>query len=150
MLHQIIKEAILQKLEESYDSDLAEEILSELSEETLQNLEEQILNELSPALLQRYRKKAWDSKDKYDDKSTKSFNRIGKHIYANNQKRVDYHSDKHKEYSNKSRKRFSNIGKVDDKLDKQKRDLRDMPADEFEKKYRMTKAEYERKYKKHL
>jgi hypothetical protein len=144
-------------LNESYEDDLVESIFEEVSEETWEAIEEAILNELSPELLQRYKQKAKKSVDKLDSKAQKSDDLAMKTFSSAMRKNVDSkghksdyekstkYSDQATKYHNKSKQRDKGIETAEVKLIKS--DLNNLSADEFQKKYRMSKAEWERKNK---
>jgi hypothetical protein len=141
ILKQLIENMIGNYLNESNDYDLAEEIFEEVSPETWEAIQEAILNELSPELLQRYKSVA-----KRDVKRKEMGIEWEKEQgYSRDQKAID-------RMKSKKDNRNYGLGKVDGAIDKataqKNKDARELSGADFQKKYKMTKAEWEAKSKK--
>ena len=145
IMKQLIESMITGYLEESYEDDnIVESIFEEVSEETWEAIEEAILNELSPELLARYRKKA-----------AKSTSELGSKLDAADKspsgrfKPKDHRAlDKMTSRTRGQKRAFQKMtGTAKVKASGPSNDFRDLSADDFQKKYRMTKAEWERKNK---
>jgi hypothetical protein len=158
-MKQLIESMITGYLEESYEDDnIVESIFEEVSEETWEAIEEAILNELSPSLLARYSDKAKERAKKYRERE-QEFGDAKKgnldHIRGQNsdpynssdrQKKIlSKYGSLEKKYKDKANRREKGSKKAFDKMYNSWQDYRKMPSDEFEKKYRMTKAEFNRK-----
>ena len=155
MLKQLIENMIYDYLEESYEDDLVESIFEEVSEDTWEAIQEAILNELSPELRNRYadaasksHKAAWKSRDKVRsqkgyDKHTKTMDKRKKGLERVGVRRDAESGNLNPSYINKSAgeersKRIAN---------RVSSDLKNLSADEFERRYRMSKTEWKRKNK---
>ena len=127
-MKQLIETMISDYLNESHEDDLVESIFEEVSEETWEAIEEAILHELSPELLARYKKKANKQVDRAYDSA--HFAKSDK-VRQKNKDRI--------------RKRESGLSMSNAK---EKSDLKNLSSDDFQKKYRMSKSEWQRKNKK--
>jgi hypothetical protein len=155
ILKQLIENMIGEYLNESYEDDLVESVFEEVSEETWEAIEEAILNELSPELRDRYAAAASKSLKKASDARSRSA--PGGNAYK-----------KHDDTMKKRRKGSAALGvrrdaesgaefQYMDPKDQKNRtdriskrvqsDLKNLSADEFNRRYRMSKAEWERKNK---
>lgn len=150
-MKQLIENMIFDYLEESYTDDLVESIFEEVSEETWDAIEEAILNELSPALLKRYSQKATADASAKHRAVSNNDSEVGRISYDTRMK-YEPGSDEYKSGA----KKVSDLRKSSGKLLKKagqrrmgagKADLKTLDANEFERKYHMTKAEWERRNK---
>jgi len=157
ILKQLIENMIGEYLNESYENDLVESIFEEVSEETWEAIEEAILNELSPKTLASYAKKASKSADrlsksadKYGDKASMAhFDSMA----GSGRKALDRatkYSDRADADSKKAANRTQGITRASSAIERQKKDHNELSADDFEKKYRITKSEWMRKNKKNV
>ena len=136
ILKQLIENMIGDYLNESYEDDLVESVFEEVSEETWEAIEEAILNELSPALLKRYAAAA--------DKS------VEKRKPGESDADWDKRGDKRQQGADKAFDKIVRKTKKSPQIVKrqiERKDLSVLSSDEFQKKYRMSKAEWQRKNK---
>lgn len=161
LIEQLIEQMVGDYLNESYEDDLVESIFEEVSEETWEAIQEAILNELSPKLLARYKKKAETSMkraDTYKTKATDDADKANRNIsrgYAGDRSvnidkqydRMDKADKKIAKHDSTIRKRTSGIARASDAISRQKADLNNLSAADFEKRYRMSKADWKRKNK---
>lgn len=127
-----------------------------------EDLDEAILNELSPGLLAKYKKKAEKSAFSNFDKAgvalakAQDAEEMASHSdtesgYDYHQGRAEKHMDNFQKFDRIHNKRAIGSALAGKKLSAgqqaAKEDLKNLSANEFQKKYRMTKAEWERKNK---
>ena len=144
IMKQLIESMISDYLEESYEDNLAESIFEEVSEETWEAIEEAILNELSPELLARYRKKAQKNASELGSKLDSAEKTPSGRVKVKDYGTLDKLTNRTRGQSRAFRK-MTGTAKVN--ASGPSNDFRDLSADDFQKKYRMSKAEWERKNK---
>jgi hypothetical protein len=144
IMKQLIEQMIGDYLNESYEDDLVESIFEEVSEETWEAIEEAILNELSPELLKRYKEKAGKHASELGSKLDSAEKYSSGNIKVKDYGTLDKLTNRTRGQSRAFRK-MTGTARVN--ASGPANDLRDLPAADFEKKYRMTKAEWERKNK---
>lgn len=174
ILKQLIESRISDYLEESYEDDLMESIMEEVSEETWEAIEEAILNELSPEFLDKYMSKTHSSVRDMKKKS-RAHKTLGNDAEAERLKKKAKNREdgftkaltRQDAITGGLKKRSDGVlthrdgtalnkGSAVEKQSKKmpasyweknsKADLENMPADEFEKKYKMKKAAFKDKY----
>jgi hypothetical protein len=143
-MKQLIEQMVGNYLNESYEDDLVESIFEEVSEETWEAIEEAILNELSPELLQRYGDKAQARANKLSNSKTKKSKKEF-------EKRDDGWRMAHRKTSGRAP---GAPGSAKVKAPgsnwelNARRDMNSLSADEFQKRHKMTKADFDKKYNK--
>jgi len=166
IMKQLIEKMVGDYLNESYEDDLVESIFEEVSEETWEAIEEAILNELSPELLKKYADKAdkdigkrigvfkrGDQGRNPSDAQDKNYKKMNTRLKgtAIAKAKMDRYApaDKKAHPSNLSpQARVKSPGS--DWTVTAKKSLRDLDANTFQRKYKMTKSEFENKHSKQL
>jgi hypothetical protein len=144
IMKQLIESMIGDYLNESYEDDLVESIFEEVSEETWEAIQEAILNELSPELLQHYGDKAYARAKKLSNSKTKKSKKEF-------EKRDDGWRMAHRKTNALApgRPRSAKVKAPGSNWELNARsDMNSLSADEFQKRHKMAKADFERKYNK--